>query len=383
MTDYEYIITQCQKYRNCLWDENILKDSIEKINTMSDEDRCDLLFEKVIHVKWTDSTYPFKNEEEITEYIDRHNELLSAIVKTIPTSNLVEIIYSSPNDYIGKKGRESSLDFLNAFGCAYRCARDELRNRYTKDLDREKIEKAFYNTNGTNRNWLKWQMRKREIAEIRYQDPFLEKLKDKEIFVDEEFVDHATHGFENVISIKDCRNFWDEDGKRMSAIDFILSACGVVPQFIGLGDEVVFAVASDSYELESAFEYKPEHMNSPLRNKIDKIFDKEYDKDLVLGCILVEKFIHLVDPKINAIVKCYDKEYMLGRFVIECPDELFTPVNTIADLKDLMPKDEKNQNDFLDLVGNLLDPSWKNGLDRYSFMDLKEDTSELPEELPF
>ena len=144
----------------------------------------------------------------------------------------------------------------------------------------------------------------------------------------------------------------------MSAIDFILSTCGVVPQFIGLGDEVVFAVASDSYELESAFEYKPEYMNSPLRNKIDKIFDKEYDKNLVLGCILVEKFIHIVDPNINAIVRCYDKDYLLGHFVLECPDELFAPINTIADLKDLMPEDGKNLISFLELIGNLIDQPW-------------------------
>lgn len=383
MTDYEYIITQCQKYSNSLWDESIHKDCIEKIKTMSDEDRCDLLFEKVIHVKWTDSTYPFKNEDEITEYIDRHNELLSSIVKTIPTSNLVDIIYSSPNDYIGKKGRECSLDFLNAFGCAYRCARDELRNRYTKDLDREKIEIAFYNTNGTNRNWLKWQIRKREIAEIRYHDPFLEKLKDKEIFVDEEFVDHATHGFENVISIKDCRNFWDEEGKRICAIDFILKTCGVVPQYIGLGDEVVFAVASDDYELEYAFEYKQEYRDSHLRDKIDRIFNKEYDKNIVLGCMLVEKYIHIADPTINAKVRCYDQNYLLGHFVIECPDELFTTIDSVAKLMDLMPKAGENHNSFFDIVGNLMEPSWNNEKALNSFSDLAEDTSEQQDVLPF
>ena len=34
-----------------------------------------------------------------------------------------------------------------------------------------------------------------------------------EIFVDEEFINHGIHGYENVISIKGCRSFWDEDGK--------------------------------------------------------------------------------------------------------------------------------------------------------------------------
>ena len=164
--------------------------------------------------------------------------------------------------------------------------------------------------------------------------------------------------YENVISIKGCRSFWDEDGKRISAIDFILNVCGVAPQFIGLGDEVVFAVASDDYELESAFEYKPEYMNSCLRDKIDKMFRREYDKNLVLGCMLVEKFIHIVDPKINAKARCHDKDYLLGRFVIECPDELFMSVNSIASIKDLAPKSKK-MDAFIDLINNLVAPPWK------------------------
>ena len=179
-----------------------------------------------------------------------------------------------------------------------------------------------------------------------------------EIFVDEEFVNHGIHGYDNVISIKGCRSFWDEDGKRISAIDFILNACGVATQYIGLCDEVVFAVASDDYELESAFEYKQEYMNSHLRDKIDKMFRREYDKNLVLGCMLVEKFIHIVDPKINAKARCHDKDYLLGRFVIECPDKLFMSVNSIASIKDLAPKSKK-MDTFIEMINNLIAPPWK------------------------
>ena len=179
-----------------------------------------------------------------------------------------------------------------------------------------------------------------------------------EIFVDEEFVNHGIHGYDNVISIKSCRNFWDEDGKRISAIDYILNVCGVAPQFIGLGDEVVFAVASDDYELESAFEYKPEYMNSRLREKIDKIFVREYNKNLVLGCMLIEKFIHIVDSKVNAKVGCHDKDYLLGHYVIECPDKLFDTIDSIEDIKDLAPKGKK-MDAFIDLINNLVAPPWK------------------------
>lgn len=382
MTNYEYIITQCQRFNNSLWDEDILKECIQKLKTMSDMELCDLFCANELHADRNWEAFSNYSFEDIIESSNRQIELESAIVQAIPTIKLVEIINSYYEDYKRNNDSLASMDY-KTFSKVCKLGSEELRRRYLANVDCKIIENTFNYKNNTDKAWLEWQLRKRKLEEVRYQDPFFKKLKDKEIFADEEFVDHGVHGYETVISIKGCRNFWDEEGKRISAIDFILGVCGVSPQFIGLGDEVIFAVASDSYELESAFEYKPEYMNSPLLNKIDKIFDKEYDKNLVLGCMLVEKFIHIVDPKINAKVRCYDKEYMLGRFVIECPDELFTPVNTIADLKDLMPKDEKNQNDFLDLVGNLLDPSWKNGLDRYSFMDLKEDTSELPEGLPF
>ena len=235
---------------------------------------------------------------------------------------------------------------------------EELRRRYLAAVDCQIIEQAFNHKNNTDKAWLEWQLRRRKLEKVRYQDSYLQKLKDKELFTDEEFVDHSVHGYETVISIKGCRNFWDEEGKRMSAIDFILSTCGVVPQFIGLGDEVVFAVASDSYELESAFEYKPEYMNSRLREKIDKIFVREYNKNLVLGCMLIEKFIHIVDPKVNAKARCHDKDYLLGRFVIECPDELFMSVNSIASIKDLAPKSKK-MDAFIDLINNLVAPPWK------------------------
>ena len=77
-----------------------------------------------------------------------------------------------------------------------------------------------------------------------------------------------------------------------------------------------------------------------------------------IGCMLVEKFIRIVEPKVNVKVRCYDKDYLLGHFVIECPDMLFTAIDTIADIKDLIPKDEKIDA-FIDLLDILLNPSWK------------------------
>lgn len=245
------------------------------------------------------------------------------------------------------------------------------------------IEQAFNHKHNKNKVWIEWQLRKQKLSEIRYQDSFFKNLKDEEIFADEEFVYQGIHEYDTVISIKVCRTFWNEDKKRIGAIDFILKACGVVPQYIGLGDEVVFAVASDDYELEYAFDYKQEYRNSRLRDKIDKIFEKEYDKDIVLGCLLVEKFIRIVAPESSAIVKCYDKDYLLGHFVIECPNELFTTINTIADLKYLTQKAEKDLKAFIDSIKEMMEVSWKNesGLD--SSPDLVQDSTEPLGELPF
>ncbi len=361
MTNYEYIIKQYQQFQNSFWDDEILKGCIDKLKTLSDKELCDLLFEKEVHAKWNCSSCLGENYAEKIEHNTRQNELKSAIVEAIPTIRLVEIMYSSPNDYIGKNGREHSIEFLNIFSQAYKMAKEELGRRYFADVDCKIIENVFNHTNESNKRWLKWQKKKRKVAEKRYQDPFLKKLEDSEIFADEEFVNHGFHRYDTVISIKGCRHFWDEDRKRISAIDFMLNACGVAPQFIGLGDEVIFAVASDDYELESAFDYKPEQMNSRLRNKIDKVYRKEYNKNLVLGCMLVEKFIRIVDPKVNAKVRCYDKDYLLGYFVIECPDKMLMTIDNIDNIRELAPKGKK-MDAFMDLINNMLDRPWKESL---------------------
>ena len=74
--------------------------------------------------------------------------------------------------------------------------------------------------------------------------------------------------------------------------------------------------------------------------------------------MLVEKFIHIVDPKINAKARCHDKDYLLGRFVIECPDELFNTIDSIEGIKGMAPKSKK-MDAFIEMVNNLVAPPWK------------------------
>lgn len=354
MTDYEYILEQCQQFNNSLWDDKVLKECIDKLKTLSCKELCDLLFEKEVRAAGNRSYSSYDNFEDYVENCDREFELNAAILKAIPTIKLVEIIYCNYENYIKYNGRLASMDF-RTFRYACKLIREELRRRYLADIDCRIIENAFNHTYYGDKEWLKWQKRQRKIAESRYQDPFLKKLKDSELFVDDEFVEQ--YGYNHVISIKGCRSFWDADGKRLSAIHYILKkVCDFMPYFIGLGNEVVIAVESDDYGLKFDREWDSEYWESPLRGKIDEITRKANRKNLVLSCMLIEKFIHIVDPKVNARARYYDKYYLIGHFVIECPSfhELFTTIDTIASIKDLAPKGKK-MDAFVDLVNNLLD----------------------------
>ena len=270
------------------------------------------------------------------------------ILRGVSTIKLVEILYSSPNDYIGKNGRERSIEFLNIFRQAYNLAKEELGRRYLANIDCKIIEKVFNHTGNSNKEWLKWQKRKRKISESRYQDPYLKSLEEYEFFFTHEDLDYGVVRFNNVISIKGCRHFFDEGGKRIGAIYRILSdLCGVVPQYIGLGDEVVLAVSVDDFFLHS--DYK-EYLND---NLVNKIINKEYQRNLVLGCLLLEKFIHIVDSKLYPKVRCYERDYLIGHFVVENNNVLFNESNIFSVVNDLVPKDRMKFNSFMDLVKNL------------------------------
>ena len=49
MTDYEFIITQCQKDKVDFWNDDILKECIHKIGLLSDKERKNLLFEREVY----------------------------------------------------------------------------------------------------------------------------------------------------------------------------------------------------------------------------------------------------------------------------------------------------------------------------------------------
>ncbi len=275
--------------------------------------------------------------------------LWNTLVKAIPTSRLVKTLYYTCDEYKRIHPQDSFSYSRETFRAAYDSIRDELRRRYMADVDCEVIENAFNHTTPENKEWIKYQKNKRKAAEKRYQDPFLERLMDYEVFADKEVVDGGILGYDTVISIKVRRDFWDEEGKRISAVNYILYACGAMPQLIGLDDEVVLAVLSDYHMLDSVLDDVGRNTDS---RKIDEILRKEYNKDFVLGCMLVEKFIHIIAPRANVKVRCYGKDYLLGRFVAESANELFSAINSIEEIKELAPMSKK-MDDFIDLLNNL------------------------------
>ena len=334
----------------------MVEDCKTHLGTLGDKELVDLLLEKDVQSLGTICPfYPDENDKAImiNEFQDK---LKTAIMKAVPTIKLVELMYSSPYDFIGKKGRERSNDFLETFGRAYNLIREELRRRYLDGIDAKIIENVFNHTNETNKEWLKWQKRKQKAVKIRYQDPNYKSLENYETYFTNEDLEHGLIGFDYVISIKGCSRFWNEDRMRLGVVDYILwNLCGVEPQYIGIGDEVVFAVAPSDYNLHEDFD------NTPLHDKLYEVIDKEYQRNLVLGCLLIEKFIHLVAPKAHAMVRYYDREYLVGHFVLEeCNTyKLFGDDPFLSYMERMSPEEKMKFDSFLELAKILLNPPSK------------------------
>ena len=342
MTDYDYILAQCRKTDSNAWNDESVKDSMKRIVFLSEQELCDLLFEKEVPF------YPEENSEAIV-INDMQDKLKSAIIKAIPTDKLVEIMNSSPSDYIVRKGREHSMNFFNTFLQSYSLVREELLGRYISRVD-IKIEGNIFSKEQEKKRWQKWQQ---EEASIRYHNPYLKRFEKDEIFYTDEDLEHGLIGFNHVISIKGCSRFWNEDRMRLGVTDYILAnLCDVVPQYLGIGDEVVFAVAPGDYNLHEDFD------NTPLHDKLYEVIDKEYQRNLVLGCLLIEKFIHLVDSKTHAKVRYYDREYLVGHFVMEECDtyKLFGANPFLSFMEKMNSKEKEKFNSFLELAKILLNP---------------------------
>ena len=353
MKNYDYILAQSRKTDIDGWNNEMVEETIKHLGCLSDQELCDLLFEKEIQELGTINNFYLEENSEAFKISKMQNKLKTAILTAVPTIKLVEVMYSSDEKYKMANGKEDSIGFHQTFRCGYEQAREELRKRYT---DCSIIEDAFKHTDYRNKEWVRWQEKKRKAAAKRYQNPYLKSLEEHEVFFTYEDFEHGLIAYDDVISIKGCRHFWDKGGKRLAAVYFILTdLCNVVPQYIGVGDEVVFAVAPDDYNLHKDFD------NTPLLNKLYEIIDNEYQRNLVLGCLLIEKFVNLIDPKVHVKVRRYDKDYLVGRFVIEngFTSKLFIDVSLLSIIEQMTPEEKEQINSFLELAKNLLKPPAK------------------------
>ena len=352
MKNYDYILTQSRKTDINAWNDEMVEDYINHLGLLSDQELCDLLFEKETQeLRTINPFYPKENNEAI-KINEMQNKLKSAIINAVPTKKLVEIIQSSPDDYIGMNGKERSMDFLNTYRRTIDLVREELIGRYISHID-EEIEGNVFSKIQENLRWEKW---KQKASSIRYQDPYLKRFEKDEILFTDGDLERGLIWYDDVIGIKVSHHFWDDNDKRLCAIHYILSdLCRVVPQYIGLGDEVVFAVTPDDYNLHSDFD------NTPLHDKLYDIIYEEYQRNLVLGCMLIEKFIHLIDPKTSVKVRCYDRDYLVGRFVIEgwYPEKLFSERSLLSVIEKMATDEKKKITIFLKLAKNLLKPPAK------------------------
>ena len=353
MTDYEYILAQCQRTDVAFWSDDMVEVCKTHLGALGDNELCDLLFEKEVQALGTICPFYLDENSEAIMINEMQGKLKTAIIAVVPTIKLVEVMYSSHEKYKMTNGKEHTIGFHHSFRYGYELAREELRKRYLDGVDTKVIENVFNHTNSTNKEWLKWQKRKQEVAKIRYQDPYYKILESHEVYFTNEDLEHGLIGFDHVISIKGCSRFWNEDRLRLGVTDYILAnLCDVVPQYLGIGDEVVFAVAPGDYNLHEDFD------NTPLHDKLYEVIDKEYQRNLVLGCLLIEKFIHLVDSKTHAKVRYYDREYLVGHFVMEECDtyKLFGANPFLSFMEKMNSKEKEKFNSFLELAKILLNP---------------------------
>lgn len=310
MTDYDYILAQCRKAENVdifslsreefekFWKEELTDDCLKHLRALSDKELCDLLFETEVQALGTIHKLP------------------SAIIRAVPTIKLAEILHTSCEYYRMKNGKERSEDFYSNFMEGCKLADKELRRRYLEGIDSKVIENVFNHLDDSSKAWIRSQKKKQKSIALRYQDAYLKRFENIEQLYTDDDVDEG-FDFDHVISIKGCKRFWDEEGVRLGAVDYILyKLCNVSPQYIGLGDEVVFAVTRD-----------------------ETTDDEEYQRNLLSGCLLIEKYVHQVDPKVRVKVQCHDRDYLVGRFVIEASyaDRLFGNDSYLSDIEKIMP----------------------------------------------
>ena len=150
MTNYDYIMAQCRRFRSRMWDETELRRCREMLSTLSREELV-----KVYQSRFLLAKHPLREAAFKRLFADK----IGKREERIRTMTVEELIAEFQN----KKSGNVAL------------ARKEMRDRYKqkKGDERQKIERAFNLSTKGDQQWVKSQIRKEEYERI-YGKPFPE-----------------------------------------------------------------------------------------------------------------------------------------------------------------------------------------------------------------
>ena len=189
-------------------------------------------------------------------------------------------------------------------------------------------------------------------AQKRYENPIYKRLKKYEHYVTEDYLDNNL-GYESVVSIKTNGKFFDSSHKLIGIIvDILAIHCGVGAQYVSIGDEIVLGVATD-VESHEFYPIAPLYGPNKKQQKLINFLEKEERKNLCFGCLLIERFVKLIDARTSVKVRVCDEEYLHGRFAVDIVDfdSKIKPNIELDKPADYIPMQiEKKVDDFVDLI---------------------------------
>ena len=140
MTDYEYIIRQLKKCHFTGWNDEVMRDCIDRLPNLSRKELTALTMSKWVkdYKVFKESIFNIVFAEEIGEREQR--------IKEMDTADLVE-------EFKDKKRGNVSL------------IRKEMQNRYKEGRDYDIIAEAFNDSNKSDQAWVKLKVKNRNTTE--------------------------------------------------------------------------------------------------------------------------------------------------------------------------------------------------------------------------
>lgn len=140
MTDYEYIMAECQKYHFTQWDENVLRECQSIMPNLTREQLV-----KVYRSRLLDERHPLKKTAFKVLFADKVGKREERI-KALEIDALIE-------EFKDKRSGNVAL------------IRKELRERYKARKDKQKIASIFNVSTKSDQQWVKSQIRKERYGD--------------------------------------------------------------------------------------------------------------------------------------------------------------------------------------------------------------------------